>query len=115
MPKLGYKTRNKYEVDRDKDTPVGSLKRKALCKGKKPHDFHLHIPKSYGIDLLRPETPEMIEEYYISMEYLDRVNRSQEGMLSRFGIKVRTYNPSVRYFYVCSVCGKQDYRDKKMI
>lgn len=88
--------------------PEGSLKKRKLCRGNRPHDFKLSLP-SY-IQHQGELSPETIEEYYATEERVNIYVATETKHLENLGIKRGFgYRGKVTRHYKCEVCGKQEY------
>lgn len=104
MKTYNRKTKKWEEVSKEN---VGSLKKRDLCKGGKPHDPILVLP-SYvrtsssllGIDVA--------EKYYKLEEEIYAYIDSKKGDYEALGISPQHfgYNTTVNKYYICSVCNK---------
>ena len=108
MKEYNRKTKRWEDVDRI----VGSLKKPDTCKGKKPHDFVLVIPKYYRNG--KVFNKEQTERFYELEDSKDELTNKVNDEYEKMGlIPPRRYRPSTNRYYVCSVCGKEKYEDKK--
>lgn len=83
--------------------------KRKLCRGGKVHSFQLALP-SY-VKVLGYPTQEGIVEYYKTEERKIELMRQENEKLAKFGIVLNErfgLRRNTKYF-VCSVCGKQDY------
>ena len=87
------------------DKPVGSLKRPETCKGKKPHDWVLMIPKH--VSTRRTLYKEEIAEYYKIKEDHAQADRDFGERYDKIGVNMRYYYGESYRFYKCAVCGKE--------
>ena len=97
------RTTRKWE-EKEKNS---SLKKPKLCKGKRPHDFVLLIPRwiKHDHDLFKDE----IEAYYKIESERNEMNKEFDKRLLSIGV-IRNYcHSSQLRLYRCSVCGKEKY------
>ena len=85
---------------------------KKTCKGGKEHDWLLTIPDYLcgGLDI----TPKMINGYYKIQEKEHNFSIEMDKEYEKIGMKktksfLRSWKQTYKY-YICSVCGKKDYR-----
>jgi hypothetical protein len=87
---------------------VGSLKKRELCRGKKPHDFQLVMP-----DYLVRNNPdlslELVEKFYESEQRIIDFTNNESRELGKLGVFVKRWNRPVMKYYQCSVCGKKEW------
>lgn len=82
--------------------------KRKLCKGGRPHDFQLALP-SY-VKVVGYPTSEAVLEYYQSEERKEKFLEEENKKLESFGIMLSNHFNFKRHrFFICSVCGKQDY------
>jgi len=100
-----YNRELKRWVEPSEDT--GSLKKRELCKGKKPHSFQLALPEH--VKTTRELTLEDINEYYESEKRIKNYYEIEKELLLSHGIQCfRGWFTGHRLF-ICSVCGKKEY------
>lgn len=108
MKEYNRKTKNWEEP-----TGKGKFKARDTCRGGKEHNYLLTLPdyitRLYlGVDEI---TPEAILEYYKHIERVKEFESKEEKILNVFGIKgVSLSSRSNMRYYICSVCGKRDYK-----
>lgn len=88
-------------------------KRRKTCRGGKEHDFLLTVPEYERIN--GKISPEMIIEYYKLKEEerdLDiKMREKYEKIGIRKGLSFKSYRlQKICKYYICSVCGKNDYK-----
>lgn len=87
----------------------GSLKKRELCKGHRPHKFILILPKwvKRNHDLFKEE----IERYYQLEEARDLINHEYDKKLNEIGVGHSWSSPfrARGRYYRCEVCGKENY------
>lgn len=90
-----------------------SLKKRELCRGKKPHEFKLIIPdysNSHKNDDLSQET---IMLFYEKMDALNEHKRNLQKEINELGINHKVFyfhdTNAERRHYVCAVCGKREW------
>lgn len=107
MKEYNRKTKRWEEKSTEK---VGSGKKPALCKGRKPHDFVLVLPP---YTRLLPGAPylnaEQIEAYYLSEKRRKAHEVREDEYQKTLGIDVHRYRFSdeVPHYYLCANCGKR--------
>lgn len=87
----------------------GSLKKKKMCRGNKPHDFQLALPDYIAKN--QTFSSEAIQSYYESEQRVLEFQSKEEEFLKSIGIEKRfgrVYNKVHKHF-TCSVCGKKEY------
>lgn len=85
--------------------PEGSLKKRKLCRGNRPHQPKLIIPSYISQQSDLPM--ETIEEYYASEERINAYMAIETRHLENLGIKRGFgYRGKVSKHYKCEVCGK---------
>ena len=87
------------------EKPMTSLKRPETCKGKKPHEWVLMIPKHVGTR--RSLFKEEIAEYYKIKEEHAQADRDFGDRYDKIGVNMRYYYGESYRFYKCAVCGKE--------
>ena len=97
----------------EEEKPMSSLKRPETCKGKKPHNFVLSIPKYIQRSKILSE--DEIKEYYRIEEERIATNTVLDDKLFKLGIRSRHYFGHNRRFFICSVCGKERWDDVKTL
>jgi hypothetical protein len=105
MKEYNHKTR-KWE---EKTEKVGSLKRPETCKGKKPHEFELALPKH--VETTHTFSPEEVAKFYKISEEVTKFDNKKDEEARLLGVRHSTfgYIRVVRYFYKCAKCGKEKY------
>lgn len=103
MKEYNRKTKRWEEPEKN-----SSLKKPDTCKGKKPHDFVLLVPK--WIKCSHYLSKDEISEYYRLEDERNNMNNQFDLQFSVLGIENRVYYGPRSRFYRCSVCGKEDYK-----
>lgn len=91
----------------EKKEDVGSLKRPETCKGGRPHDFVLLVPKYIKTDHFL--TADEVAEYYRLEEEDVIFQGEQRKKYKAIGIVNAGFRPGPCRFYRCSVCGKEEW------
>lgn len=108
-----YNRKTKRWEEKHEDTGA-SLKKKNTCRGGKPHDFQLVLPRhiSYSLPNHGSNIPmESIIAFYDSEDAIRDFIRNEEEKLLQHGLKTRRFlgfSETTRWLK-CSVCGKEDY------
>ena len=98
-----------------KEKEGGSLKKRALCKGKRPHDWVQILP--YGMEAIEGVYNGDPEPYYLAMAAIEEFEQHIYEELDKIGIR-KTVRPFSTWFkddlrpFKCSVCGKLDFQKK---
>jgi len=99
----------KYE---EKSTEqIGDLKKRELCRGKKPHEWLFVIP-DYSRSHKNDDLPQIVVEFfYYKMKLLDEYRKNLQQEFDEVGINFRFGSHFIEKHKHrrCSVCGKQDY------
>lgn len=93
---------------------VGDLKKRDLCRAKKPHDFVLVMPDYMGNYLMTDLPTDVVEKYYESEDRIWDFEKKEGDYKESLGIIRRDNRSFFRSYrcsrhYKCSVCGKKDY------
>ena len=108
MKEYNRKTRKYEEPSTEK---VGDLKKRELCRGKKPHDYELALP-AY-VKTIGDVTPEGIAKYYEVEDEIDVFcNEKAEELERAYNIKRSNFANILRRRreYRCRVCNKLEYK-----
>jgi hypothetical protein len=107
-PNKIYNRQLKKWVEEEK--PVGSLKKPDTCKGGRPHEFELVIPKYISTDHILTEK-EILDYYKIVKDKLESDNKYDEK-LKKIGIRHSSfyYTRKINLHYKCTRCGKEQIK-----
>jgi len=107
-----YNRKLKKWVEEEK--PVGSLKEPEMCKGKKPHEWVLMIPKYVKSSNTPILSKDDIEEYYKIAEEEKLSQAEFSKRYAKLGVRQRFYTSQSYYLYVCSKCLKEKISFKRL-
>ena len=94
----------------EEEKPVGSLKKPETCKGKKPHEFELVVPKY--VETTHLFSREEVAQYYKISEDIAKFDNEQDEKARQLGVRHSSfiYTRVVHYYYKCQRCGKEQIK-----